>query len=299
MPSWHSYPKVYNLGHPVIAELFADPVIVEEKVDGSQFSFGVFAGELKLKSHRVELVPDADAGMFRLAVETAKVLAPQLRDGWTYRAEYLRKPHHNGLAYDRVPARNLILFDVNTDEEAYLSRADKEAEAARLGLEIVPVLFEGIVSSADQLAAFLERTSILGGQKIEGVVAKNYRRFAPDGKALMGKHVSEDFREVQKGCWRVANPTRGDVIDQVIEKLRGPARWNKAIQHMAEDGRLTNSPQDIGPLLKETQADLKTECEAEIKTALFAWAWPQISRRSVAGLPDWYKARLLERQFEK
>ena len=40
--SWHSFPSVYAVGHAALADLFLDDVIVEEKVDGSQFSFGLF-----------------------------------------------------------------------------------------------------------------------------------------------------------------------------------------------------------------------------------------------------------------
>lgn len=35
----------------------------------------------------------------------------------------------------------------------------------------------------------------------------------------------------------------------------------------------------------------------EIKTLLFKWAWPHISRRIVNGLPQWYKDRLLAASF--
>jgi hypothetical protein len=42
MTSWHSYPKLYAMGHRAIADLLLDDVIVQEKVDGSQFSFGLF-----------------------------------------------------------------------------------------------------------------------------------------------------------------------------------------------------------------------------------------------------------------
>jgi ATP-dependent RNA circularization protein (DNA/RNA ligase family) len=38
-----SYPSIYALGHRAIRELFDGPVVVEEKIDGSQFSFGVSA----------------------------------------------------------------------------------------------------------------------------------------------------------------------------------------------------------------------------------------------------------------
>lgn len=35
----HSYPTIYNLGHRAIVDLLKGPVIVEEKIDGSQISF--------------------------------------------------------------------------------------------------------------------------------------------------------------------------------------------------------------------------------------------------------------------
>ena len=35
-----SYPKVYAIGHRAIGDIFKDTVLVEEKIDGSQFSFG-------------------------------------------------------------------------------------------------------------------------------------------------------------------------------------------------------------------------------------------------------------------
>jgi len=46
----NSYPKVYNLGHAAIVHLFDEPVTVEEKVDGSQFSFALIDGELSARS---------------------------------------------------------------------------------------------------------------------------------------------------------------------------------------------------------------------------------------------------------
>ena len=39
--SWHSYPKVYAIGHAYLGALFDGEVVVTEKVDGSQFSFGI------------------------------------------------------------------------------------------------------------------------------------------------------------------------------------------------------------------------------------------------------------------
>ena len=107
--SWHTYPKVYNMGHAAIRDLLLDEVIVEEKIDGSQFSFGLFlnpetgATELKVRSKGAVMITDAPEKMFAAAVETARSLP--LTVGLTYRAEYLLKPKHNTLCYNRTPTR--------------------------------------------------------------------------------------------------------------------------------------------------------------------------------------------------
>lgn len=137
--------------------------------------------------------------------------------------------------------------------------------------------------------------SSLGGAKIEGVVIKNYHRFSHiDGKALMGKYVSEAFKEVHRKEW--ARPTRADFMEVLIEQYRTEARWNKAVQHIAERGELQNAPQDIGVLIREVQQDVFSEEEAAIKEQLWAWAKPMIQRGAIKGLPEWWKQKLLERQ---
>jgi hypothetical protein len=166
-----------------------------------------------------------------------------------------------------------------------------------LGLEIVPLVYKGKIDNIDSLMSLLDKTSILGGQKIEGIVIKNYHRFGADKKVLMGKLVSEAFKEVHKGAWRESNPTKSDIIQSLIVSYRTPARWNKAIQHLKESGKLDESPKDIGSLIKEVQNDVKTECKEEIMDALFSYAWPQIQRGIVTGLPDWYKEELAKSQF--
>lgn len=295
--SWHSYPKIYNLGHSAITELFSGKVTVEEKVDGSQFSFGVFGGELKCRSKGQQIVVEAPEKLFTLAVESAKSRQHLLVDGWTYRAEYLRVPKHNALAYDRVPKDHLMVFDINTGEETYMDYASKKTESERIGLECVPLVFSGHLEDSNLFLELLKEVSILGGQKIEGVVAKNYLKFGDDKKALMGKHVSEAFKEVHKGEWKKTNPKQGDVLTVLCEQYRSKARWNKAIQHLEERGELEWSPRDIPKLFKEIHSDLDIECRSEIAEALLKWAMPQIKRKAAAGFPEWFKEKLVEKQF--
>jgi hypothetical protein len=311
--SWHSYPSIFALGHRAIAELLTVPVYVEEKVDGSQFSFGLFdayerdgtlpdgATVLRVRSKGAVMMADAPEPMFKEAVETVKRLAPQLHVGWTYRGEYLKKPRHNGLAYDRIPNQHIMLFDINSGHETYLGQDEKRAEASRLGLESVPLLHAGELHDITLFRQFLERQSVLGGQSIEGVVVKpqGYNLFGPDKKCLMGKFVSEAFKEVQSKAWRVDNPGCADILDGLIATYTSQARWMKAVQHLRERGEIDDSPRDIAKIMTEVPADIDKECRNEIAWALYAWAWPKIRRAVSRGLPDWYKNELLKRQFDQ
>ena len=94
---------------------------------------------------------------------------------------------------------------------------------------------------------FLDRESVLGGQKIEGVVVKplNYDLFGPDKKCLMGKFVSESFKEIHGVEWKKENPAPTDVVQAIAASVRTPARWHKSVQHLRERGLLQDSPRDI------------------------------------------------------
>jgi len=298
--SWHGYPSIFALGHRALADLFTVPVIVEEKIDGSQFSFGVDEnGDLHCRSKGAIIYPDAPEKLFARAVDTAKALRNELRLGWTYRCEYLSKPKHNTLSYNRIPLCHLILFDVNTGHEQYLDAAAKAIEAKRLGLDCVPVLHSGLIRDNSILTSLLSTESILGGVKIEGVVVKQQEPtlFGPDKKALIGKFVSEAFKEIHGKEWKKMNPSNSDIIDQIGAALKTDARWKKAVQHLRDRGALEDSPRDIPALLKEVSTDVLKECETEIKERLFKYAWPKISRQVIAGLPEWWKQELLLRQF--
>lgn len=301
--SWHAYPSIYAMGHAALAELLLDPVLVEEKIDGSQFSFGVFEdpehGRLvKTRSKGAQLIPEAPEKMFKPACDWVLANQDRLRVGYTYRGEVLCKPKHNVLAYERTPKNGIILFDINPGAEEYASYEAKAEEASRLGLEVVPMLHQGLVSSIDQFRAFLDQESVLGGQKIEGVVIKNYLRFGRDKKVLMGKFVSEAFKETHARVWKTENPTQGDVIQTLIERYMSFARYEKALIHLRERGLIEDSPRDIGLLMKEVWPDIEKECKEEIMEALYKWAGDKVRRGVTSGIPTWYKDRLLKMQFE-
>jgi hypothetical protein len=167
-----------------------------------------------------------------------------------------------------------------------------------LGLESVPTFHVGKIESIADVDRFMETISFLGGQKVEGLVFKNYRRFGIDGRVLMGKFVSERFKEVHNADWKRREPAEKDIKDLLCTAYRTEARWDKAVQHLRERGEYTGTPRDIGPLLREVQQDIETECADEIKEKLWLWIRKDVLRGSAHGLPEWYKRRLAGEQFE-
>jgi hypothetical protein len=293
-----AYGKVYVIGHKEVADLFIGEVIIQEKIDGSQFSFSVDTdGRLWCRSKGVNIEPEAPPAMFAAAVDTVKSLVDKLVPGWVYRAECLMKPKHNTLCYSRVPIGNIILFDIDHGIECYLPHSVMRAEVDKLGLECVPLLGGGLIRSVDQLIDILQTESILGGTTIEGFVVKNYNRFTMGGHILKGKYVSERFKEDNKKTHKIIQTA--DVLASIIDTYCTEQRWRKSLEHLRDDNELEFEPRDISKLVGTVCKDVHDECADEIKEALFKWAWKRVAKGLTRGLAEWYKQYLLERQFEK
>jgi hypothetical protein len=287
-----SYPSIYAYGHAALKELLADPVVIQEKVDGSQFSFLKLDGKYYARSKGQQLFVESPEQMFAEGCAAIKEL--DLTNGWIYRGEYLRIPKHNSIQYSRTPNNHVILYDIETSPSNFLSYKDMTNESSRLSLEFVPMF--DIEINLDNLKKCLESESILGGSKIEGVVIKNYQRFGKDKKVLMGKYVREDFQETNAKEWKEKKTGQMAILHQLIAEYKSPTRWEKAYQHLRDNGLLSQQLQDIPLLLKEAKHDLRKECEDEIKSKLFKWVIDDLERASVGGLPEWYKNKLAELQ---
>jgi len=296
----HSYPKVFGFGHKAIANLFSQPVKLQEKLDGSQFSFMYVAEEgLKMRSKNAIVVP-GQGGMFGKATNYLETIATELLENVVYRGEYLQKAKHNILAYDREPTNHIVIYDLEISPNDFQNKEELcHKEAERLGFEYIQSFGTHMITSAEQFLDLIEKsTSMLGGP-IEGIVAKNYNMFGMDGKVLMGKYVSEKFKEKHAEEWGALNPSRKDILASLILELTTEARWRKAIIHAREEGWLQNEPKDIGPLIKSIQVDVDEEEAEYIKDKLYNHFKQDILRGTIRGFPEWYKNELLEKQFSK
>ena len=296
MTEIESYGKVNNIGHADIRELLNYEVVIEEKVDGSQISFRIdVAGDLIINS-RKQVIDQDNPGMFKEAVEYIQSIKKILKPNWTYRGEYLQKPRHNVLKYDRVPKNHIVIFDIEK-LLGHVTPDEKLKYAEALGFECVPVLFTGHVESLEHLNELLDRKSYLGGPNIEGVVLKAYGKFSRGGNLLKGKLVSAGFKEVHKKP-KTGKPHR-DIIEVLAGIYRSEARWEKALQHLRESNLLHNSMRDVGELMKEVHLDVYAECADDIKNELFNWAWPEIRKHVASGLPQWYKEKMAGGAFDE
>jgi hypothetical protein len=298
-----SYSSLRNLGHASLGDLFKAPVLIEEKIDGSQFSFrkDMVTGEIEFRSKGAAINPVAPEKMFSLGVAYVLSIADSLIPGYTYRGEYLKTPKHNVNVYERTPLNHVMIFDIQNQHGNYLTPRAKLLAAHQLGLETVPRFFEGMVDNVADLRTYFDRTSALGGQKIEGIVIKPlaYDLFGRDGKLVIAKFVSESFKEVHAAEWKQEHGTPGS--KEIIQLMAGmygtPARWAKALIHLREKNSIIGEMKDIPFLLQEVVRDVESDSTEEIKQQLFDWAMPQLRRMIVRGLPQWYKDELAKSQF--
>lgn len=288
-----AFPKIIHLGDKAIADIFDDEVEITEKLDGSQLGFGIVDGQLIVRSKGKEQNLDNPDKMFTLAVEYVKSIKDKLSEGVFYYGEYLEKPRHSTLAYDRVPRNNIALFGVSYGGE-FRSYEYIENEANKLGVDVVPLIYKG-KSSPEHVLELVKGDSYLGGQEREGVVVKAYKSWQWMHlvfSVMAGKYVTEKFKEVHRKDWRLNNTGKGK-FEAMADQYATVPRWNKAIQHLREAGTLEASPKDIGNLIKEIRRDITEEEKENIKVQLWAIFGDDVLRNSVKGFPEWYKEQLL------
>jgi hypothetical protein len=296
-----SFPKIFALGTNYVSEITDGEVEITEKVDGSQFVFGKIDGNLMTRSKGTMIFPGENNNMFNLAVDYVNSIYDRIPDNTIFYCEYLQKPHHNSLTYERVPKNNLILFGVCDNSEKFVSEYEELVKYSELlKIEVVPVLYKGKIElkNIEFFDELLKRKSVLGLSEIEGFVVKNYNQpFLLGGQPIpimSGKYVSENFKEVHRNTWKVENESKSR-WGLFIEGYRTEARWEKSVQHLKEKNELKFEPSDIGMLINEVKLDIEVEEKEIIKEFLWKEFGGELLRKSVAGLPEWYKKYLITR----
>lgn len=301
-----AFPKIFTIGQDYIGKIFDGPVEVTEKIDGSQFAFGVIDNELQIRSkgriiHDYAQVTESD--LFYPAIQHVMSIIDELPNNMVFYGETLKKPKHNTLAYERVPRNHIALFGIaDPNTRVFVSDHDGLSWwANKLNVDVVPLLYHGYIDSAEFIKQFMDKPSMLGGTNAEGVVVKNYAQsFLLGGQPIpfmAGKYVTEAFKEVHRKNWSKENTGPGK-WQMFKESFKTEARWEKAVQHLRDNGELENSPKDIGKLIKAIRDDITEEEKETIKDFLWQQYGQDLLRYACGGFPEWYKMRLLEGAFD-
>ena len=175
-----AYPKVAALGHRAVADIFDGKVEFSEKLDGSQFAFGIVGGELHYRSKGRQIPRNSvqENDLFYPVIRWVEDLADAgniMEDHWFY-GETLRKPKHSTLCYDRVPRNHFALFGVSTAWDAGASWFPYKGLCIisdTLGCEVAQRLV--IEPTAEAVLAWIDENheSQLGGTPMEGVAKRS------------------------------------------------------------------------------------------------------------------------------
>ena len=292
-----SYTKVIAIGSSFTEEALTGDVILQEKVDGSQFGFGLNEdGIVVCRSHNAQMdVESLSNNMFQLGTDYINSIQDTIKmcdpDTYFY-AEFLQKPKHNTLKYGRTPKNNIVIFDAMI-KGRWATREELQEFADAFDVDLIPELYRG-KADVEKVKELLTTPSYLGEEIIEGVVIKNYNQTIMLGGhifPLFTKYVREAFKERHAADWKVRQPK--GALQEFVDGFKTEARWNKAIIHAKEQNLLVQSPKDIGVLIPAIQNDIKEEETENIKNHLYKCFIEDILRSSVKGFPEWYKEQLL------
>lgn len=248
------YHSIVRYGHKSTQEVLnkGDQIIIQEKIDGANASFAVIDGELKCWSRNKELSMNNTLEGFYVWVKE-NINVDKLLEGVIYFGEWTAQ---HKVVYEGFK-KQFFLYDIyNLHLEEYVSFSMVRDEAKRLGLQLVPVFFEGEFESFEQLTSYVGRTELngtLGGKPCgEGIVVKNVAYRDRFGKQLFVKLVVDKFAEVQKQKAPKDPKKKFSEEELKVRECVTAPRVEKQLFTMIEEGLLERNfgIEEMGKILK-------------------------------------------------
>lgn len=186
-------PNVHVAGKKILSkteqkDLITGRITIEEKIDGA--NVGVIAskkGDQFRLQKRGSLVEFSEHPQFqRFKAWTMERYNDLMKLPYPYvlYGEFMWATHH--IFYDSLPDW-FICFDIWNGKK-FLKRSEVEEICCDLGIEVVPLLFEGYVDNILDIESYLRGPSAFSSEHDrEGIVVKNNR------KQMKGKLVVPEF----------------------------------------------------------------------------------------------------------
>lgn len=217
-----------------------DNIIVQEKIDGANFSI------------RYDKETDTIKAFSRKKVLE---LGNNLRGAWEWSQKLDKDLLHKALGetmvlfgewlvshtivYPNDKYQNAYFYDVwDIETENYLTQDKVKDIVEQLGLNYVPVFYRGEFQSWEHLKQFVGRTD-LGGENGEGIVVKNMSRVNDSNTRLpfYTKIVADAFAEkksVKK--FDESKLERRAQLQSVVESVVTDGRVRKLVHKMVDEG---------------------------------------------------------------
>jgi hypothetical protein len=246
------YQDITRLGHKTTLGVLnkGDHIVIQEKIDGANASFRRVGNELVAFSRNHQLTPENTLGGFYEFVQELNV---SIGEGLIFFGEYsnphkVKYPEHQ---------KKFFLFDIYDIESGkYLPWETVKQVGKDLGLNLVPVFYEGEYQSFEHLQSFVGKTE-LGGKlgdidTGEGIVVKQVDYVDRFGNQKFVKLVTDAFREVQKQK-APKDPKKELTQEQVfVDQTVTEARVEKMLYKFIDEGILDEhyGIEDMGVILK-------------------------------------------------
>jgi len=164
-----------------------------------------------------------------------------------------------------------VSFEVQVGE-TWLSPANAEDVAGKLGLEfvpwrVIPCEIEAIDAERDRPSELSVRHGIAGPKKREGIVIRpTIELVMSNGQRLMAKHKNKEWQERSSepaplSAEKLAILTSArEIADEWVNDMR----LSHALQRLAESGAPATSPRDTERVIAEVVSDVMREGAGEL-----------------------------------
>ncbi len=255
----HLYDIYNKKGSDFVDQLFNQFVTINEKMDGSAFSFERDRETGKFKFYRrdqrnpITLIDRTLMKYYEKPIQYIESLPPSILEkiprGWRFGLEYFASRKPVEISYDRLPKNNLILSyvhkisDSGKIETTIQDKSKLDSWADILGVERPPIIFQGILDE-DQKSNLLEFLNTPFKELVEKFKTQSFVRFVistlnPDlEKTALNDNLDKDVEGI---VFRFGDPEKEG--ETVLAKMVDPIFTEIAKEKFAD--KQSQKPSDF------------------------------------------------------
>lgn len=217
-------------------------IVIQEKIDGANASFQRVGDKILAFSRNTPLDETNNLRGFYEWTQTLDV--SKIHYGSIFFGEWTAK---HKLDYGENHNKFYLFDEYDTYTEKYMPFEEVKKVAEIIGIETVPVFYEGKFQSIEHIKSFVGKSVL--GEIGEGVVVKNYNYTNKYGVQVFTKFVSDHFAEVSK---TKQHKVKADPLTEFINSTLTEARVSKLIHKLVDEGKLNEdyAIENMGAILK-------------------------------------------------